>query len=481
MAIDVTASEINRAALPLDFSESSERNYAPLLEWIGERSVVLIGEASHGTHDFYRERATITRLLIEQKAFSAVAVEADWPDAYRVHRFVTGRSEGGSARPGTDLDSDVGADMNARDALGDFVRFPTWMWRNMDVLAFVDWLRSWNRERAKGTAKRDETNRTGEIGFFGLDLYSMHASMRAVLKYLEQADPDGAKRARYRYACFDHYGEDTQAYGYAAAHGLSRSCEKEAVAQLVEIRARAAEVARRDGKFSADDHLSAEQNARLVQNAERYYRAMFAGRAESWNVRDTHMAETLEWLRGARAGGKSEAGRVREAGRKIVVWAHNSHLGDARATEMSAHGEVNLGQLARERFGEENVFLLGFTTHSGEVTAASDWEAPAERKRVRPALNGSYEAMFHRTGIPDFLLDLHDARVAEALSGPLLERAIGVIYLPQSERVSHYFHSQLPRQFDAVIHMDRTRALIPLDRISSWEAGETPDTYPFAV
>jgi erythromycin esterase-like protein len=219
----------------------------------------------------------------------------------------------------------------------------------------------------------------------------------------------------------------------------------------------------------------------LVQNAERYYRAMFAGRAESWNVRDTHMAETLEWLRGARAGGKSDNGRLREAGRKIVVWAHNSHLGDARATEMSAHGEVNLGQLARERFGEDNVFLVGFTTYSGEVTAASDWEAAAERKRVRAALNGSYEALFHRTGIPDFLLDMHDAGVADALSGPLLERAIGVIYLPQSERVSHYFHSQLPRQFDAVIHMDRTRALIPLDRISSWETGETPDTYPFAV
>src|SRR4051812_742372 len=305
-----SSDEFTSAAHPLDFNADPAKNYGALLDLIGERQFVLIGEASHGTHDFYRERAAITRLLIEKKGFSAVAVEGDWPDAYRVHKFVTGR----------------GDDKDAREALGDFVRFPTWMWRNMDVLAFVDWLRKWN----------DERDGKERAGFHGLDLYSMHASMRAVLKYLEKADPEGARRARYRYSCFDHYGEDTQAYGYAAAYGLSRSCEDEAVAQLVELRTRAAEIAAKDGQFSADDHLSAQQNARLVQNAEHYYRAMFAGRVESWNVRDTHMAETLQWLSGKK--------------RKTVVWAHNSHLGDARATEMGRHGEVTLGQLARERF-----------------------------------------------------------------------------------------------------------------------------------
>jgi erythromycin esterase-like protein len=434
-----TLSEINRAALPLAFGED---DYDPLLEWIGDRRFVLIGEASHGTHDFYRQRALITQRLIKEKQFNAVAIEGDWPDASRVHRFVHGS----------------GRDADARDALADFKRFPAWMWRNMDVLAFVDWLREFNNEIAPQE----------RVGFYGLDLYSLHSSIRAVLDYMDKVDPEGAKRARYRYACFDHFEEDTQAYGYAASFGLTKSCEDEVVGQLVEMRRRSADLASRDGRVEPDEYLFAEQNARLVQNAERYYRSMFAGRAESWNVRDRHMAETLAWLRQNRP----------EA--KIVVWAHNSHLGDARATEMSARGEVNLGQLARECFGDD-VFLLGFTTHSGEVTAASQWEAMAERKRVRPALEASYEALFHQTHIPAFLLSLHDREVEKVLSGPLLERAIGVIYLPQSERMSHYFHCRLPRQFDAVIHIDRTKALIPFERTSTWEAGEVPDTYPFAV
>jgi erythromycin esterase-like protein len=306
------------------------------------------------------------------------------------------------------------------------------------------------------------------VGFYGLDLYSLHASIRAVLGYLDKVDPEGAQRARYRYACFDHFGEDAQAYGYAATFGLKRDCEDEVVQQLVEMHRRSADLASRDGRLEPDEYLLAEQNARLVQNAERYYRSMFAGRAGSWNVRDRHMAETLEFLRRNRPRAK------------IVVWAHNSHLGDARATEMSARGEVNLGQLMRERFPGE-VFLLGFTTHSGEVTAASEWDSPAGRKIVRPALEGSYEALFHQTRIPAFILPLHDGKVRRALGGSLLERAIGVIYLPQSERVSHYFKCQLPGQFDAVIHIDRTMALIPFERTSTWEAGELPETYPFAV
>ncbi len=441
MVSESVLSEIDRAAVPL--GSDSAADYDSLLAWIGDRRLVLIGEASHGTHDFYRERARITRRLIEEKGFTTVAIEGDWPDAYRVHRFIRG----------------TGNDANARDALADFRRFPAWMWRNMDVLAFIDWLHEYNRHISQIQER---------VGFYGLDLYSLHASMRAVLDYLDKVDPEGAQRARYRYACFENFGEDTQAYGYATSFGLAKTCENEVVAQLVEMRRRAADLASRDGRLEPDDFFFAEQNARLVQNAERYYRSMFAGRVESWNIRDRHMAETLESLLKNRAHAK------------IVVWAHNSHLGDARATQMSAAGEVNLGQLMRERF-KDDVFLLGFTTYSGEVTAASAWDAPAERKQVRPALDGSYEAIFHSTRLTAFLLPLHDLRVASVLRAPHLERAIGVIYLPQSERLSHYFECHLPRQFDAVIHIDRTKALIPLERASVWEAGEVPETYPFAV
>ena len=430
---------INRAAVPLAFSPD---DYDPLLEWIGNRGLVLIGEASHGTHDFYRERALITRRLIEEKGFNAVAIEGDWPDAYRVHRFIRG----------------IGQDVTARDALGDFVRFPAWMWRNLDVLAFIDWVYQFNQTVAPQQ----------RVGFYGLDLYSLHASIRAVLDYMEKVDPDGARRARYRYACFDHFGEDIQAYGYAASFGLTKDCEDQVVAQLVEMRRRSAQLASRDGRVEPDDYLSAEQNARLVQNAERYYRTMFGGRVESWNVRDEHMSETIVWLRQNRPG------------TKMVVWAHNSHLGDARATEMSSHGEHNVGQLMRERFSSD-VFLIGFTTHSGEVTAASEWGAPAERKIVRPALKASYETLFHQTEIPAFLLSLRNGGVIHVLDTPRLERAIGVIYRPETERLSHYFRSRMPGQFDAVIHMDRTMALIPFERTSNWEAGEVPETYPFAV
>lgn len=297
---------------------------------------------------------------------------------------------------------------------------------------------------------------------------SLHASMRAVLDYLNKVDPEAARRARFRYACFDHFGEDPQAYGYAASFDLSRSCEDEVVAQLAEMRRRGAELALRKGQLEPEDDLLAEQNARLVQNAERYYRTMFEGGAASWNMRGRHMHETLESLRKSRPG------------LKVVVWAHNSHLGDARATEMAEREQINLGQLARERAGED-VFAIGFTTHAGEVTAASNWDEAAERKRVRPALQGSYEEMFHGTGIPAFLLPLQDQIVRKILAPPRLERAIGVIYRPETERASHYFRASLPQQFDAVIHLDRTRALVPFERTAAWTTGELPETDPYAV
>jgi erythromycin esterase-like protein/adenine/guanine phosphoribosyltransferase-like PRPP-binding protein len=438
------AESVRKLARPLT---GAAGDYDPLLELIGDARFVLLGEASHGTHDFYHERALITERLINEKDFNAVAVEADWPDAYRANRYVRGISD----------------DVDAVEALADFRRFPTWMWRNTDVVEFLEWLRDYNDAFAANAPK---------VGFYGLDLYSLRASMKAVLRYLEKIDQEAARRARERYACFDHFGDDVQAYGFAANLGLTKSCRDAVVDQLVDLQRRAVEYARRDGHAAEDEFFEAMQNARVVKNAEAYYRSMFLEDVSSWNLRDRHMVETLEDL---------VAHLDRRAGRaKVVVWAHNSHLGDARSTDMSRRGELNVGQLVRERHGQAAV-LVGFLTYHGTVTAASNWDAPAERKNVRPALPGSYEAAFHEIGLARFMLGLRDDKAREVLREPKLERAIGVIYRPDTERVSHYFGARLGDQFDAVLHFDRTRAVEPLERNAEWEAGEVPETFPFAV
>lgn len=440
---DLLIEAVRKAAHPL---RGAAGDYDPLLKQIGNARFVLIGEASHGTHEFYRERAQITKRLIREKGFNAVAVEADWPDAYRVDRFVRGRSD----------------DPDAIDALGGFQRFPAWMWRNADVLDFIGWLREHNDSAPPRAAR---------TGFYGLDLYSLHASMAAVIAYLEKVDAEAAERARHRYACFDLYGDDPQAYGFAAALRLGRTCENEVVTELIDLRRHAAEYALRDGRIAEDDYFYAEQNARLAQDAEQYYRTMYRGEVSSWNLRDRHMADTLDALIDflPRIGPPA----------KVVVWAHNSHLGDARATQMGSRGEWNLGQLVRQQYGGDAV-LVGFTTYDGTVTAASNWDAPAERKRVRPGLPGSYEALFHNA-IPDrFLLDLTRGGVP-GLEEPRLERAIGVIYRPETERASHYFHASLPAQFDAVLHLDRTRAVEPLERTVTWLKDEVPETFPSGI
>jgi erythromycin esterase-like protein len=433
------------AALPL---AGAPGDFDPLLDLIGDARFVLLGEASHGTHEFYRARADITRRLIEEKGFTAVAVEADWPDAYRVNRFVRG----------------IGDDADAEQALSGFKRFPTWMWRNADVLDFIGWLRERNDQRPAPE----------RAGFYGLDLYSLFSSIDAVLGYLESVDPAAAQRARYRYSCFDHAREDAQAYGYAASFDLTRSCEDDVVAQLVELRRNASAYARRDGQLAADEVFAAEQNARVIQNAEQYYRAMFQARVSTWNLRDQHMVETLEGLTAHLSKGRDPA--------KIVVWAHNSHLGDASATEMGWDGELNVGQLVREKHGAQAV-LIGFSTHTGTVTAASNWDALPERKRVRESLPGSYERMLHDVGVQNFYVKLRDTEtLADALREPRLVRAIGVIYRPETERASHYFHARLSDQFDAVIHYDRTRAVEPLERTAEWEpAEEPPETFPSGI
>lgn len=297
--------------------------------------------------------------------------------------------------------------------------------------------------------------------------------MEAVLRYLEKVDPDAARIARTRYACFDDFDKDTQVYGLLTGTGVTKSCRDEVISQLVDLRRRAAEYARRDGHAAREEAFYAEQNARLVKNAEEYYRSMFLEEVSSWNLRDRHMTETLEALSEHLKGAGTRA--------KIVIWAHNSHIGDARVTEMGQRGEFNIGQIARERYGRDAV-LVGFTTDHGTVTAASDWDGPAERKLVRPALPDSYEALFHLSGISRFLLTWGDSDgVTEGLRETRLERAIGVIYRPETERISHYFRTRLPDQFDAVIHFDETRAVEPLERNPEWRKGEVPETFPFAV
>lgn len=421
-------------------------DYDPLFELIGSAKIVLLGEATHGTHEFYYERAAITKRLIAEYGFNAVAIEGDWPDAYRVNQYVKGDIE----------------NISADQALDGFKRFPAWMWCNQVVLWFVEWLHDFNRPRSADA----------QAGFYGLDLYSLHASMDAVIKYLNKTDPEAALRARRRYACFDHFGINPQHYAYATAFSGAESCEQDVILQLHELRECEADYLQRNSRLAADEYFFAEQNAKLVKNVERYYRLMFNRDVSSWNLRDRHMVDTLEALDKHLTKLNGTA--------KIVVWAHNSHVGDARATEMGTRGEFNIGQLVRNSYGKQAV-NVGFTTYSGTVTAASDWDEPGQRRRVRPALPGSYESLLHDVDLPAFLLKFNNQELSDELRIPRLERAIGVVYRPDTERISHYFVAALSEQFDAVIHFDKTRAIEPLDLTEHWQVDEEPETYPFGI
>jgi len=436
-----TAIDLERAIVPLS---GDARAHDALFAMIGEAPIVLLGEATHGTHEFYHLRAELTKRLIVEKGFTAVCIEGDWPDAYRVNRYVRGAD----------------GDGEAADALGGFKRFPTWMWRNADVLDFVGWLREYN----------DTCRTRPKAGFYGLDLYSMYASIDAVLDYLDRVDPQTAARARAHYACLTPYAAHPEAYGVATFSGLTPSCRNDVLAALVEIQRNAAQYARLDGQVAADQYFYAEQNARIVGRAEHYYRAMIDDSMSTWNLRDGHMADTLARLmiHLSRHQGTTKA----------VVWAHNSHVGDAEATSMILRRETNIGALLRQRFGDD-CLSVGFTTYAGTVTAASDWHAPEERKRVLPARSDSYEHLFHALGAPQFLLPLRPYRPQlEHLPARMRERAIGVVYRPESELASHYFTARLIQQFDAGYHIDVTRAVEPLERSDRWEQGEPPETYP---
>ncbi len=418
------------------FTNLEEAKLEPLLDRIGDARVVLIGEASHGTSEFYRMRARITQRLIEAKGFDIVAAEADWPDAARIDNYVRHREVAPSEWTA-------------------FARFPTWMWRNEETRGFIDWMHTRN-------ASLDYGQRTA---FHGLDLYSLYTSVRAVVAYLESVDPDLAAIARQRYGCLSPWEADPAAYGRAALRGTYHACERAVAHILTELLQKRQAYALRDGERFFD----AAQNARLVANAEHYYRIMYYGSRASWNLRDTHMFETLKKSlnhRGARS--------------KAVVWAHNSHIGDASATEMARRGEHNIGQLCREHFGK-TCYAIGFGTNDGTVAAASGWDEPMQIMDVRSAHPQSYERLFHMTNSPGLLLPLSHARsgeLTEKLEKPRLERAIGVIYRPESELASHYFEAILPRQFDEYIWIDRTSAVKPFDVA---ELQGLPDTYPFGV
>ena len=418
------------------FENLETADLGPLLERVGEARVVLIGEASHGTSEFYRMRARITQRLIEEKGFNIVAAEADWPDAAKIDHYVRHRDI-----PPSDWEA--------------FARFPTWMWRNEEVRAFMDWLHEHNRTRAYDF----------RCGFFGLDLYSLYVSIKAVAGYLEEVDPDLAMIARHRYGCLSPWEADPAAYGHAALTGDYRNCEEDVTAMLVDL------LAKRQGRAGEDDErfFDATRNAQLVANAERYYRAMYYGSRASWNLRDGHMFETLQNLLSF-YGERSKA----------VVWAHNSHVGDASATEMSARGEHNIGELCRKAFDTQS-YHIGFGTDHGTVAAASSWDGPMEVKAVRPSHPQSYERQFHLTNQPGLMLPLRggrDGAVAEELAKPRLERAIGVIYRPETELASHYFEAELPRQFDDYIWIDKTKAITPLP---AGQIKGVPDTYPFGL
>jgi erythromycin esterase-like protein len=424
---------VARIALPLDRPADLD----PLLERIGNAHYVLLGEASHGTSEYYQWRAAISQRLIREKGFSFIAVEGDWPDCYRANRYVKGFHDSGT---------------DAQEVLEAFVRWPTWMWANEEVVNLAEWLRRHN-EGLKEHKK---------VGFYGLDVYSLWDSLYAILGYLRKSDPSLLPAARRALICFQPYGEDVQQYARATAL-VPTSCEDEVIDLLRALRAKEQQYF--DGR---EEYFTAEQNALVVKNAEAYYRAMVRGGPESWNIRDWHMTDTLERL--MRHHGPSA---------KAIVWEHNTHIGDARYTDMADEGMVNVGQLVRERHSREGVFLVGFGSHRGSVIAAKDWEAPIENMRVPPAREGSWEDVLHRTGGANKLLLLDEVRTVDEFNSERGHRAIGVVYHPEYEQFGNYVPTVLPRRYDAFCYFDETRALHPLHTHPAME--KIPETYPWGV
>jgi len=434
MAGTLSTDAITQAALPLE----SPGDLDPLVDVIGDARFVLLGEASHGTSEFYTWRTELSKRLIAAHGFSFIGVEGDWPDCYRVNRYLRHLPDSGTS---------------AEEVLHAFERWPTWMWANREVIGLCEWLSDYNRRRAPEQ----------QVGFYGLDVYSLWDSMRIVVDYLERIDPQLARGARIAYNCFEPYAEDVQEYARATAL-VPTSCEDEAVSVLRALRSRAEEF-REDGR---EGYFNAEQNALVARNAELYYRTMVRGGPLSWNVRDHHMTETLERLI-AHHGPHSKA----------IVWEHNTHIGDARFTDMARAGMVNVGQLVREAHRRDGVVLVGFGTHRGTVIAAEEWGLPMQRMHVPAARDGSFEALVHDAAVGDalFLFDGSDNGGVSGLDEPLGHRAIGVVYDPHRERWGNYVPTIVPRRYDAFMYIDETRAVDPL-HMPVHVGGEPPETYP---
>lgn len=426
---------VRESSLPLRTPDDLD----PLLRRIGDAHYVLLGEASHGTAEYYTWRMRLSQRLIREKGFSFLAVEGDWPDCYRVNRYVKGYPNSGD---------------NARDVLHAFERWPTWMWANEEVVALVEWLRRHN----------DRLPEEKKVGFYGLDVYSLWDSLYALLCYLQRVDPSALPAAWKVLHCFEPYGEDVQEYARATMF-VSESCEKEVVALLRELRRKVAEH-RTDGQ---EAYFEAEQNALVLKNAESYYRAMVHGGPESWNIRDRHMTETLERL-------------MRHHGpeAKAIVWEHNTHVGDARYTDMAKDDMVNIGQLIREGHEREDVVLVGFGSHHGSVLAGRQWDAPMEIMRLPPARAGSWEDILHQAGDDDKLLLMPRTGLAGSMLERRGHRAVGVVYHPEYERLGNYVPTVLPRRYDAFLYLEETHALHSLP-ITPRTAQEVPETYPSGV
>lgn len=439
------------AARPLPDIKSPD--FAAHFDSFANYKVVLLGDGSHGTSEFYAARAEITKRLIEHHGYNIVAVEADWPDAEAIDRYVR-------QRPGPK--AQVGGKAGIYEP---FKRFPTWMWRNREMQDLVEWMR--NRNATVPQEKR--------AGFFGLDLYSMGASVRAVIDYLDRVDSEAARLARRRYGCLEPWVDDPAAYGLASLRGME-NCEKSVVQMLRDLLKQRLEYPRADPADGEEFH-SGEQNAHLVRDAERYYKSMYYSSASSWTLRDTHMFETLRRL----LQHKGEDA-------KAIVWAHNSHCGDARYTSMgSRRNEINIGQLCRENLGRENVAIIGCGTHTGTVAAAHEWDEDMKVMKVNPSRSDSWEILAHNTGIPSFVLDLRKDKIDPVLRSTMaaetnrLERFIGVIYRPATEKMSHYSQAYLHNQLDAYVWFDTTRAVQPLEVVQPVTPLGVEETYPFGL
>ncbi|HYT95362.1 MAG TPA: erythromycin esterase family protein [Gemmataceae bacterium] len=427
--------QVKRLARPLRNAADLE----PLMDLIGDARFVLLGEASHGTAEYYTWRTTLSQRLIREKGFSFISVEGDWPDCYRVNRYVKAMPDSGD---------------NVREVLHAFERWPTWMWANEEIVSLVGWLRRHN----------DGLPAEKKVGFYGLDVYSLWDSLYSVLGYLRRIDPAALPAAWEAFRCFEPYGEDVQEYA-RATRLVPTSCEDEVIHLLREVRSKAPHYRAED----REDYFHAEQNALVLKNAEAYYRAMVRGGPDSWNVRDRHMAETLDRLM-----------KHHGPGAKAIVWEHNTHIGDARCTDMADDGMVNIGQLARERHADEGVVLIGFGSYRGSVIAGREWEAPWERMTVPPGRAGSWEDVLHQTGAGNQLLLLAQADLTRALLQSRGHRAIGVVYRPEYERFGNYVPTILPRRYDAFLYLEETQALHPLPLRARTE-GEVPETFPTGV